>query len=126
VTEGSTPAATLPVIAVLCRVPLVAEALMGAFEGMAEVRSLPTHSGDTAGVLRWLRPDAVIVDDERAAESAAPYVATEGGLLVHVSIADGTVRVFQDESWEVVDVDGSTPDAIRNLVIGSLLRRVDA
>ena len=123
--EGSPPP-TLPVIAVLCRVPLVAEALTGAFEGMGEVRSLPANDGDTAGVLRWLRPDAVIVDDERAAQSAAPYVATEGGLLVHVSIADGTVRVFEDESWELADLDGTTPDAIRNLVIGSLLRRVSA
>ena len=125
-TEGPTTGATLPVIAILCRVPLVAEALTGAFEGMAEVRSLPTHGGDTAGVLRWLRPDAVIVDDERAAESAAPYVSTEGGLLVHVSVADGTVRLFQDEAWQIADVDGSTPDAIRNLVIGSLMRRVTA
>ena len=124
--EDSTTGATLPVIAILCRVPLVAEALTGAFEGMAEVRSLPAKDGDTAGVLRWLRPDAVIVDDERAAESAASSVTSEGGLLVHVSLADRTVRVFRGESWEVADVDGSTPDAIRNLVIGSLLRRVNA
>ena len=102
-TEGPTTGVTLPVIAVLCRVPLVAEALTGAFEGMAEVRSLPTHGGDTAGVLRWLRPDAVIVDDERAAESAAPYVSIEGGLLVHVSVADGTVRLFQDGAWQIAD-----------------------
>jgi hypothetical protein len=53
-------------------------------------------------------------------------VSAEGGLLVHVSVADGTVRLFQGESWEVADVDGSTPDAIRNLVIGSLMRRVTA
>jgi len=45
---------------------------------------------------------------------------------VHVSVAEGTVRLFQDESWTVADVDGSTPDAIRNLVIGSLLRRLTA
>jgi hypothetical protein len=53
-------------------------------------------------------------------------VSAEGGLLVHVSVADGTVRLFQDEAWEIADVDGSTPDAIRNLVIGTLMRRVTA
>jgi hypothetical protein len=115
---------TLPVVAVLCRVPIVAEALAGAFEGMAEVRIFPSNGGNTAGVLRWLRPDAVVVDDEHAAASAAPYAVTEGGLLVHVSVQDGAVRVFTGEGWEIADVDGSSPDAIRNLVIGSLLRRV--
>ena len=115
---------TLPVVAVLCRVPIVAEALAGAFEGMAEVRTFPANGGDMAGVLRWLRPDAVVVDDEHAAASAAPYAATEGGLLVHVSIQDGAVRVFKGESWEFTDVDGSSPESIRNLVVGSLLRRV--
>ena len=121
--EGAT-GATLPVVAILCRVPIVAEGLAGAFEGMAEVRTFPANGGDTAGVLRWLRPDAVVVDDEHAAASAAPYAANEGGLLVHVSVQDGTVRVFKGETWELADVDGSSPDAIRNLVIGSLLRRV--
>ena len=117
---------TLPVVAVFCRVPLVAEALTGAFEGMAEVRTFPINGGDTAGVLRWLRPDAVVVDDEGAAESAVPHVADEDGLLVHVSVSDGVVRVFKDGGWEVADADGSSPDSIRNLVIGSLLRRVSA
>ena len=121
-TEGPTTGATLPVIAV----PLPCSTCgRGADRGIRRHgggAALPTHGGDTAGVLRWLRPDAVIVDDgERAAESAAPYVSTEGGLLVHVSVADGTVRLFQDESWQIADVDGSTPDAIRNLVIGSLM-----
>lgn len=122
--EGAT-GTTLPVVAVFCRVPLVAEALTGAFEGMAEVRSFPANDGDTAGVLRWLRPDAVVVDDPGVAERAVPHVAGEGGLLVHVSVSDGVVRVFKD-GWDVADADGSSPDSIRNLVIGSLLRRVSA
>ena len=122
--DGAT-GATLPVVAVFYRVPLVAEALTGAFEGMAEVRAFPANDGDTAGVLRWLRPDAVVVDDEGAAESAIPHVADEGGLLVHVSVFDGVVRVYKN-GWEVADADGSSPDSIRNLVIGSLLRRVGA
>lgn len=120
--EGSS--SQLPVVALLCRVPMVAEALAGAFEGMAEVRAFPANDGDTAGVLRWLRPDAVVADDASAAENAVPHVALEGGLLVHVSVSDGTVRIFKDDGWETADVDGSSPDSIRNLVIGSLLRRV--
>lgn len=123
--EGAT-GTTLPVVAVFYRVPLVAEALTGAFEGMAEVRTFPANDGDTAGVLRWLRPDAVVVDDAGAADRAVPHVGVEGGFLVHVSVSDGVVRVFGDKGWEVADADGSSPDSIRNLVIGSLLRRVSA
>ena len=54
-----------PLVAVWCSVPLLGEAVEFALE-FAEVRSFAPSRGDLAGLLRWLRPDAVVVDsDER-------------------------------------------------------------
>ena len=113
-----------PLVAVLCSVPLLAEAVDAALEAIAEVRTFPARSGDTAGLLRWLRPDAVIVDCDDDARDAA-VVADEYGLpLLHIALREPELRVFLRGSWQQVgNGEGPTPEAIRNVVAGALWSR---
>jgi hypothetical protein len=111
-----------PLVAVVCRVPLVYEALTAALEGIADVRPFPAGRADTAGLLRALAPDAVVVDSEAEARDAEAFVRGTESLLVHVSIADETLRTFKDGRWQEPE-DAASPEAIRNAVVGGIFGR---
>jgi hypothetical protein len=64
---------TFPLVAVVSSYPLLAEAVEGALEGIAEVRAFPAGQGDTADFLRLLQPAAVVVDSAEEAEAAAEF-----------------------------------------------------
>jgi hypothetical protein len=113
-----------PLVAVVCTVPLLGEAMMSALD-FAEVRSFSERGGDVAGLLEWLRPDAVVVDSAAGAESAARIASEQGVPLVHVSIRERALSVFHDGNWHrLTDGDGPTPEAIRNVIAGALFARV--
>ena len=65
----------LPLVAVVSSYPMLAEAVEGALEGIAEVRAFPAGQGDTADFLRLLQPAAVVVD---SAEEATPRRSSRG------------------------------------------------
>src|SRR5205823_13129311 len=91
-----------PLVAVVCAVPLLVEAVDAALESVAEVRAFPARGGDVAGLLRWLQPDLVIVDSDESAIEAA-VVAEECGLpLVHISVRERALRVFRNGTWQRV------------------------
>jgi hypothetical protein len=114
----------LPLVALVCTVPLLGEALMSALD-FAEVRSFSASGGDVSGLLQWLRPDAVVVDHEDSAESAATYAAVDNLPLVHVCVRNRTMRTFRNGAWEAVaSPEGPTPEAIRNIIAGALFARV--
>jgi hypothetical protein len=114
---------TRPLVAVLCSVPLVGEAMSATLE-FAEVRSLSPTGGDIAGLLGWLRPDALIVDSDAAAEAAAIFAREHELPVLHISVRDRTLRLFRRGEWEQVSSgEGPTPEAIRNVVAGSLFAR---
>jgi hypothetical protein len=114
---------TRPLVAVLCSVPLLGEAMVSALE-FAEVRSFAQSGGDVEGLLGWLRPDALIVDSSVGAEAATSYAREHDLPLVHVSVRDRTLHLFRAGKWEQVsNGDGPTPEAIRNVVAGSLFAR---
>ncbi len=113
-----------PLVAVLCSVPLLAEAL-GAAIDFAEVRSFAAEGGDVAGLLGWLEPDAVVVDDEVTAEAAASAVDGELHIpVLHLSPRERTLRIFRNGTWEDVD-HGADPDpeTVRNVLAGVLFAR---
>ena len=62
-----------PLIVLVCRVELLGEALRGALDEIAEVQMFRAGLGDTDGLLRSLRPDAVVVDDTAEAEAALAF-----------------------------------------------------
>ena len=112
-----------PLIALVCSVPLLVEAVSAALE-FAEVRAFSGDHGDTAGLLRWLRPDAVVVDSERDANEAAAFALERGLPVVHLSVRAQTLRVFHQGSWTMVGSgEDPTPEVIRNVVAGMLFAR---
>jgi hypothetical protein len=113
---------TEPLVAVVCRVPLLSEALAAALEGIADVRRFPAGRGDTDGLLRALDPDAVVVDTETEAHEAIPFVVEAHVPLVQVSLKERTLRTFEDGHWHEADV-GASAEAIRNAVVRGIFGR---
>lgn len=111
-----------PLVAVVCRVPLLYEALTAALDGVANVRRFPAGGGDTVGLLRALRPDAVIVDSEEEADEAAAFARESSSPLVHVSLHERTLRTLRDGRWHQAEED-ATPEAIRNAIVGGIFGR---
>jgi DNA-binding NarL/FixJ family response regulator len=112
-----------PLIALVCSVPLLAEGLRSALE-FAEVRAFSGDNGDTPGLLRWVRPDAVIVDSERGADDAAAFAQDRDVPVVHISVRNQALRLFHRGGWtDIAGGEDPTPEAIRNVVAGTLFAR---
>jgi hypothetical protein len=110
-----------PFVAVLYSVPMLCEALSSALENVADVKAFPAHRGDTVGLLRSVRPDAVVVDDPDEAESARPWAKRHGIPLVHVDLRERTMRVLGHDGWE--ESPARTAESIRNVLAGSIYAR---
>jgi len=114
---------TRPLVAVVCAVPLLGEAVGSALE-FAEVHTFSDRGGDVAGLLRWLQPDAVVVDTEKTAIEASRYARERDLPVIHLELRDHELRLFRGGLWEVVrNGEGPTPEAIRNVVAGALFAR---
>jgi len=112
-----------PLVAVVCSVPMVFEALRDALESIASVRVFPADEG-IAGLLRSVSPDAVIVDNDEEAQRAEPIARELGIELVHLGLLEHYVRVFRDGSWQAADHgDGVSTDSVRNIVARGLYGR---
>jgi hypothetical protein len=101
---------------------MLGEALTTALEGIAEVRRFPAGRGDTAGLLRALGPDAVVVDSEAEANEAAAFAGETSSPLVHVSLRDQALRTFEDGRWNHAE-ETASPESIRNAVVGGIFGR---
>lgn len=112
----------LPLVAVVSAVPMLREALADLDE-IVEVHGFPAGR-DTAGLLRWLAPDAVVVDSELEAEEATAYARESGAPLLRISYADAKVYVLETSGWVERAGAGLSPEDIRNIVVGSLFGRV--
>lgn len=111
-----------PLVAVLSSVPMLREALAHTLEDIAEVRVFPAGRGDTAGLLRSLAPDAIVVDNEQEAEAAAAFAREADTPVVLVSYRDEHLLVLTDAGWE----EGEEPvsaEGIRNALVGGLFGR---
>ncbi|HEX6490719.1 MAG TPA: hypothetical protein VF002_05035 [Gaiellaceae bacterium] len=110
-------------VAAVCKVPLLGEALAASFEGIAELRSFPGELEDIDGLLRSLHPDAVVVDSRSQAAQAEPYARASQAPLVHVLLREQKLRVLRNGDWEADDSDGASAEAIRNAVVAGLYGR---
>jgi hypothetical protein len=113
-------------VAFICKVPLLCEALAASFEGIAEIRSFPSELEDTDGLLRSLRPDAVVVDTRSQAVEAEPFARESRTPLVHVLLREQKLRVLRNGDWELFDGDGASPEAIRNVLVAAMYGRQPA
>lgn len=115
-----------PLVAVLWSFPLVAEALAEAID-FAQVVPFAVQGGDVGDLLCRLEPDAVVVDDEPAAMSAAAYAERQGVPVLQLSLRDRSLRMFDAGEWADV-ADGVDPEAatVRNVLAGALFARSSA
>ena len=114
-----------PFVAVVCAVPLLGEAVRAALD-FADVRSFAATSGDIAGLVRWLGPDVLIVDNEAVAEQAVAFARERELPVLHISVQDPVLRLYRRGAWEILGTgEDVTPEASRNVVAGLLFARRD-
>jgi len=112
-----------PLVAVVCSVPLLGEAVESALD-FAQVRAFTERGGDVGGLLRWLRPDALVVDREETAVEATSFADEYAVPIVLVSVRERTLKLFRAGVWEKAgNGEGPTPEEIRNVVAGALFAR---
>jgi hypothetical protein len=108
-----------PLVAVICHVPLLEEALEAAVGDVLTVRSFPPDR-DTSGLLGWLRPDGIVVDSEQEAANALPFASEWNIPLLHVSLAARTLRVLNNGVWEQPQGTALGPETVRNIMVGGI------
>lgn len=114
---------TRPFVAVVCSVPLLGEAMEAALD-FAHVQSFSAAGGDIKGLLGWLRPDALIVDDEACAAEALTLARELQLPVLYVSVRAHALRLFRSGAWEDVDSgSGPEPEVVRNVLAGVLFAR---
>ena len=112
-----------PLVAVVCAVPLLGEALIGALEGLAECKVIPARQPELGGLLKSLQPDAVVVDDEDEAAVAATYARFARVPVIRVELRASRVHLLQDGAWVAPEEHDASPETIRNLVAGGIYGR---
>ena len=110
---------THPLIAVICTVPLLEEAMLAAVGDVTTVRSFPAGR-DTTGLLSWLRPDGIVVDSDEEAENALPFARERDITLLHVSFTRRKLRVLRDGEWEELEELTAAPETVRNIIVGGI------
>ena len=112
-----------PLVAIVSAVPLVAVELAAALDGIADVRTFTANRGDTAGLLRSLLPDVVVVDSDGEIAAAEAFARESGRPVVHMALRAGVLRVLRDGTWEQPRGSAATAEAVRNVVIGAVFAR---
>jgi hypothetical protein len=108
-----------PLVAVVTRVPLLCEALSAALSDLADVKGFAANQDDTIGLLRWLRPDAVVVDDDGDVVAAESFARESHSTIVRVSLKDGRLKLLRNGDWIEGSSEGSREE-LRNVLVGSL------
>jgi hypothetical protein len=106
-------------VAIVCRVPILCEALTGALEDVVTVQSFQP-SGDTGGLLRSLRPDGVVVDSEEEAAQTEEYARESGAPIVLIALEARTLRVLRDGRWEEPADATASSEGVRNVLVGGI------
>jgi len=111
------------VVAIISATPIFCEALADVFEGIGEVRTFTPRSGETGGLLRALRPDAIVIDTEEELEEATDFARESGAALLHVSLVESKLRSWNGSGWTDIENDAWSPESIRNALIGAMYQR---
>lgn len=109
-------------VAIISPAPIFSQALAEILESIGEVRTFPARSGDTAGLLRALSPDAVVIGGEDELEEAAAFARETGVPLLHVSLVPGMLRIWTRAGWRHIEDNSWSPESIRNALIGAIYR----
>ena len=112
-----------PLVVVISRLPILREALSDSFAGIAEVRHFPAERAELDGLLESIDPDAVVVDGDEAAKTAADFARGSRVPVVHLSLHDQSLRVFDGGSWSVHENASGSAESIANAVLGGIYGR---
>jgi hypothetical protein len=104
---------TRPLIAVLSRVPILVEALSGAFAGIADLHAISSDDVEAHGLVRAFRPDAVVAEGDAAA------LVDESVPCLRVDFDLQELHLREGHTWRLIDADLS-PEAIRNVLVACL------
>ena len=116
---------TPPLVAFVGRAHMLHEALADALDEIAEVRFLPAGRPDPVGLLTWLRPDAIVVDDVEERDRLEPFArATDTPLLV-IGGGSGGVVLFEHGEWTALAGVTARAESLRNIVVPRLFKRRD-
>lgn len=107
-----------PLVAAICRAPLLAEGVAAAVEDVMTVRTFSAGGGDTRGLLEALAPDGVVVDCDEQAAKAASFASERSLPLVHVLHAERSLRVLAGGRWE--DAGSASADGVRAAMVGGI------
>jgi hypothetical protein len=115
---------TVPLVAVVSRIPILTEALAAALDPHAKVEHFAAGREDTAGLLRYLAPDAVVVDNDADLREIEAIAREQGFTVLAVGLAERTLRLL-DESGTWIDPPDRDPSAevIRNIILARLFAR---
>jgi hypothetical protein len=120
---GTRGVGSRPLVVLVCRVPLVAEAVVSALDEIADVHVFPGGRGGLGGLLRSLGPDAVVVDGRNEAAAAEEYAVESGVPVVEIELTEQRLKVHGDDGWESAADGPPSPEAIRNVLIGRIFGR---
>ena len=120
--DGHTNETRSLLVAIISPAPIFSQALADVFETIGEARTFPAQNGDTAGLLRALSPDAVVIGGEDGLEEAAAFARETGVPLLYVSLVSGTLRIWTRAGWHHMENNSWSPESIRNALIGAIYR----
>jgi hypothetical protein len=121
-TASSHETRALPLVTVVSRIPILAEALAAALEPHATVQYVAAGAGDTAGLLHHLRPDAVVADADGQVESLAVLARELRFTLLALDLGTRTLRLLDATGvWATPSDADPSAEVIRNIVLGQLL-----
>jgi hypothetical protein len=110
-------ARTRPLIALVCRTPLVAEALTATVGEIGDVIRLPGGVRDLPGLVDAVGADAVVADSD---EDAFALTNEPPRILLRVCPFQSDVRVLRDGGWSAA-APGASAETIRNLLARELV-----
>ena len=113
----------LPVVLVVCAMPLLYEALDESLQGLASLHEIPTNRIDLTGLLRALDADALVADSPGDAEEMEPLARELGIPLLQIDLRGQNVRALRDGGWEDFPDAAKSAEAIRNLLVGEIFGR---
>ena len=118
VAQGTRP----PLVAFFTTAPVLARALAEILERIGEVQRFPAGRRDSAGLLRWLAPEALLVDDAEEAGDAIVFARDSGCPLIEVDVVGHMMRTLGADGWSEQTATEASPEAIRDIIVESIFR----
>jgi hypothetical protein len=126
--QRSNSSAPEALVVAITETPLVGETVATALDEVAVVARFPPELPGLEGLVGHIAPDALVVDSDEKADQLAGAADSLSIPLVHISLVAQQVRVLRDGRWSSFSSCGTSPDTLRNVLVGviygtSILRR---